>query len=110
MGVIAWFSLPELSLTVPRSYLLLKNLFWGTVSLVAGIGLLFRRRWALLLARWGALFFAAFVLFDNLILRSSQYALQARAFNIAATLGTTSLFVMLLTRPGVHSFFRRNAG
>jgi hypothetical protein len=109
-GVIAWFSLPDISLTVPRSYLLLMNLFWGMISLVAGTGMLFGSSLALPLAKWGAVAFAAFQVFDNLVLRTSQYALRARAFNIAATLGLTIIFLLLLYRPSVHSFFRRKTG
>jgi hypothetical protein len=110
VGVFAWFSLPDLSLTVPPSYLLMKNLAWGLISLVAGIGILFGRRWALPLSIWGAAAYTLFYLFDVCILRSSEYAQQARLFNIVATLGILILFEWLITRPGVQSYFRRKAG
>ena len=108
MGAFAWFSLPELSLTVPPGYLLIKNLVWGITGLVAGTGLLSGWRWALPFSIWGAVLFAAFQLFDVLILRSSQFAMQARPFNVAATLGILLLLLWFFTRPGVQSFFRRN--
>ncbi len=72
--------------------------------------MLIGRSWALPLVKWSALLFAAFQIFDTLVMRSSQYALQARTFNIAATLGLTIVLLLFLTRPGVHNFFRRNAG
>jgi hypothetical protein len=110
VGVFAWFSLPDLSLTVPRSYLLLKNLFWGIVSLIAGVGLIIGQGWALPFSRWGAVAFAAFQLFDFIVLRSSQFARQARTINISATLGTVALLFWLMSRPRVESFFRRKVG
>jgi hypothetical protein len=109
VGAFAWFSLPELSLTVPRSYLLIKNLFWGMIGLIAGTGLLSGWRWALPFSIWGAVLFTAFQLFDVLILRGSRFALQTQPFNVAATLGVLLLLLWLLTRPGTQSFFRRNS-
>jgi uncharacterized membrane protein len=110
VGVFAWFSLPELSLTVPQSYLLAKNLAWGLISLVAGIGLITGRRWALPLGIWGTLVYTAFQLFDVLVLRSSEYAIRSRLFNVIAALGILILIEWFLTRPGVQSYFRRKPG
>lgn len=107
IGVFAWFSLPDVSLTVPRNYLLLKNLSWALIALAAGAGLIAGRRWALSLTTWGALAFALFQLFDIFVLRSSQFARQTKAFDAAATLGILSLVMWLMTRPGVQTYFRR---
>jgi hypothetical protein len=107
IGVFAWFSLPDVSLTVPRNYLLLKNLSWALIALAAGAGLIAGRRWALRLTTWGALAFALFQLFDIFMLRSSEFAQQTKAFDAAATLAILSLVLWSLTRPGVQNYFRR---
>jgi hypothetical protein len=109
-GIVAWFSLPELSLTVPRSYLLGKNLIWASISLVAGASLFLRWKWAIALTTWGAIAYAAFVIFDLFVLRSSEFALQARNFNLVATLVILSIILWAANRPNVQSYFRRNAG
>jgi hypothetical protein len=109
-GIVAWFSLPELSLTVPRSYLLGKNLVWASISLVAGASLFLRWKWAIALTTWGAIAYAAFVIFDLFVLRSSEFALQARNFNLVATLVILSIILWAANRPNVQSYFRRNAG
>jgi hypothetical protein len=109
-GTVAWFSLPELSLTVPRSYLLGKNLIWASISLVAGASLFLRWKWAIALTTWGAIAYAAFVIFDLFVLRSSEFALQARNFNLVATLVILSIILWAANRPNVQSYFRRNAG
>jgi hypothetical protein len=106
-GVFAWFSLPDLSLTVPRSYLLIKNLIWGLTGAAAGAGLIAGRRWALHLSTWGALAFALFQLFDIYVLRSSQFAQQTKTIDAAVTFGILALVLWLLARPRVQSYFRR---
>jgi hypothetical protein len=110
VGIVAWFSLPELSLTVPRGYLLVKNLFWASISLVAGTGLLLGWKWALGLTTWGAIAYATFRIFDLFVLRSSEFALQVRNFSLATTLVILSLLLWAANRPNVKSYFRRNSG
>lgn len=110
MGAIAWFALPELTLTVPSGFLLIKNLVWGVTSLAAGTGMLTGQRWAWPLTRWAAVLLSTFYIADAVWLRSSQYARQSRTFTIASTLGSLLVVLWILNRPAVLAYFRREAG
>jgi hypothetical protein len=110
VGAIAWFTLPDISLTVPRGYLLVKNLVWGTSSLAAGAGLLSGQGWALSFTRWAATLASVFYIGDAALLSSSQFALQSRTFTIFLTLVSLIAVLLILSRPSVKDYFRREAG
>ena len=100
-------SLPALPLTVPPAYLTLTGALWGSVGLLAGLGLLAGRPWAY---RGAAVLTPAFVIWywaDRLLLVRTDYASRTWPAAALASLLLLGLVASVLTRPSTRRYFRR---
>lgn len=105
-AVLAWFALPDLPFTVPRGYLLIKNVIWALAGSVAAVALFVGAPWSLPLARLGAIGIPLWFLTDRALL--AQGDLSRRSFPLAAVgvLAGAALAWWLLSRPSVKVYLR----
>lgn len=104
-GLTAWFTLPDLPASVPKSYLFLKNSFWGGVGLIAAMALFFRRIWAPKLTYIGAIAYAIWLWIDRLLLQRSDYAGSSFPFTFGAMTLCFLITIWILSRPSVRQYY-----
>ena len=107
-GALAWFALPDLTFTVPRYYLLAKNLAWTLAGCLTAAGLFLGRPWSLPLARGGAIVYPLWCLADRALLSRSDYAERSLPLTAAIHLLGAALVIWILSRPSVKAYLRSN--
>ncbi|MBE9479511.1 MAG: hypothetical protein IMY80_06050 [Chloroflexi bacterium] len=104
-GLTAWVTLPDIPISVPKSYLLLKNVLWGSVSLIAAVALFFRCRWAPKLTYIGAIAYAVWLWIDRLLLQRSDFASSSFPFTFGAMTLCFLIVIWILSRPSVRQYY-----
>jgi len=104
-GFTVWFALPDLPISVPKSYLFLKNGFWGSVGLTCAVALFFGHSCAPKLTYFGAVAYAAWLSIDRLLLQQSDYATSSFPFAIGAVTLCLLLAIWILSRPSVRQYY-----
>jgi len=104
-GLTAWFTLPDVPITVPKGYLFLKNGFWGSAGLIAAMALFFRRSWAPKLTYIGAIAYAAWLWIDRLLLQRSSFASSSFPFTFGAMTLCFLIVILILSRPSVRQYY-----
>lgn len=105
VGIAAWFTLPDIPISVPKGYLLLKNVFWGSVSLIAAVALFIRCSWAPKLTYIGAIAYAAWLAIDHLLFQRSDFASSSFPFTFGAMTLCFLIVIWVLTRPSVRRYY-----
>ncbi len=105
VGLAAWFTLPDIPISVPKGYLLLKNVLWGSVGLIAATALFFRCSWAPKLTYIGAIAYAAWLWIDRLLLQQSDFASSSFPFTFGAMTLCFLIVVWILSRPSVRQYY-----
>lgn len=107
-GLLGGIKLPDLPLTVPRSYLLVKNGFWMVISIIASFALFTGRRWAVQFTRGSALVFGLWYWVDRTFIMHSDFTRES--WPIAAFTTGALLVVLfgLTSRVSVRDYFRES--
>lgn len=96
----------EFPLTVPGWYPPLTGLVWGSLSLLAAVGLFLGRPWALATTGWGAIAYCLWFWADRLLLAQSDFAARSRPASLVLTvLGLAALW-WALRRPSLRRYYR----
>jgi hypothetical protein len=104
-GLTAWFTLPDLPISVPKGYLLLKNGFWGSVGLIAAMALFFRCSWAPKLTYIGAIAYAVWLWIDRSLLQQSDFANSSFPFTFGVMTLCFLIVIWILSRPSVRQYY-----
>jgi len=96
----------EFPLTVPGWYPPLAGLVWGSLSLLAAVGLFLGRPWAPSATGWGAIAYCLWYWADNLFLAQSDFAARSRPASLALSLLGLAALWWVLRRPSVRRFYR----
>jgi hypothetical protein len=99
-------SLPGLPLSVPVWYLALVGLVWGSLGLLAVVGLSAGRAWAPALTGWGGTAFVLWLWIDRLLLVRSDYAARTRPFELIISLVLLGCVWWILRRPASRVYFQ----
>ena len=105
IGLTAWFTLPDIPISVPKGYLLLKNGFWGSVGLIAAVALFFRCSWAPKLTYIGAIAYAGWLGIDRLLLQRSEFAKSSFPFTFGVITLCSLIVIWILSRPSVRQYY-----
>jgi len=99
--------LPDLSLTVPLTYLAALGSFWGLAFVACAWGLVRFRRWG----RWGTLaavtMYEIHVWINHLLFDANDYARQTWSRDMTLTLLLLILVWGLLSWPSIRKVFKR---
>lgn len=104
-GLTAWFTLPDIPISVPKGYLLLKNSFWGSVGLIAAVAIFFRCSWAPKFTYIGAIAYAAWMGIDRLLLQRSEFAKSSFPFTFGVITLCFLIVILILSRPSVRQYY-----
>ncbi|MES0338743.1 MAG: hypothetical protein ABUK16_01965 [Anaerolineales bacterium] len=104
-GITAWVTLPDIPISVPKGYLLLKNGFWGSVGLIAAVALFFRCSWAPKLTYIGAIAYAGWLGIDRLLLQRSEFAKSSFPFTFGVITLCSLIVIWILSRPSVRQYY-----
>ncbi|NIS78883.1 MAG: hypothetical protein GTO14_01355 [Anaerolineales bacterium] len=104
-GLWAGINLPDLPLTVPRSYLLIKNGFWAVIGVFAAIALFTGRQWAIRFTRWSAVLFGIWYWIDRVFIMHSDFT--RRSWPMAAIVTGAILVVLfgITSRVSVRNYY-----
>ncbi|MCJ7824947.1 MAG: hypothetical protein MUP44_08620 [Anaerolineales bacterium] len=105
-AAIAGTSLPDLALTLPKSYLIGKAALYGLLSLGLAIGLFFGHPWAPSGTRWTGLVILIWTALERLIFSTSEYATRTIPATMIIALLIWGALVLALRRPSVRDFFQ----
>jgi hypothetical protein len=104
-GLTAGLALPDISLSVPVWYLLVKNGLWAVTSLVAGLGMFLGYAWALPLLRWTSVIINVWFWLDRVVLVRSASIREAWLLPVVFTLITLCGLFWLLGRESAKRYF-----
>lgn len=107
-GVIAATRLPEISLRLPASYLLMRSALYGLLSLGIAFGLFFGRTWAPGSARWISLGMLGWTLIERLVFAGNSYAIKSLAVTTVVYLLLWGVLLFALKRPSAREYFQEH--
>jgi hypothetical protein len=105
---ITALQLPELALSLPKSYLIIRPVCFGLISLGIAAGLYFGRPWAPRTAQWISLAMVLWTLIERGILSPSEFAARTLLGTASITLLLWSGLLIMLRRPKVRKYFQEN--
>ncbi len=105
-AVMAWFALPDLPFTVPRGYLLIKNVIWALAGSVTAVALFVGAPWSLPIARLGVIGVPLWFLADQALLAQGDLSRRSLPLATVGVLIVTALAWWLLSRPSVKAYLR----
>lgn len=109
MGLVAGLSLPDLSLSVPRGYLFLKNGVWGLTGAFTAAVLFFGWSRALQWSRAVVLLFGIWYWIDRVAWMRSDFTRKSWPLALSITLVMISVTFWITSRKSVQAYFRENS-
>lgn len=102
--------LPDLPLTVCKTYLILGGGAWGTATLLSASSLFRGTSWAPTLTRCTALALAVWYWLDRLVFVHTDYAQRSWPAAAFLTLLALACLHWALTRPAARAYFGEDSG
>lgn len=104
-GLAAALALPDIPLTVPVWYLIVKKSLWAVASLVAALGMFFGNVWAIHLLRWTSIIINVWLWLDRAILVRSNSTRQAWLLPLGFSVLTLFVLFGVLGRESAKRYF-----
>lgn len=100
--------LPELPLTVPKTYLLFKNGLWALTGLTLAVGLFLGKPWALKTVRWTAAGIGVWYWLDRVLFTRSDFARSSWPMAVIVTCVILMALLWTTRRQSVREYYRES--